>query len=40
MILVEFLNLTFDPKADIRISPTGCWEWASDKPLRAAVSAS
>lgn len=22
----------FDPAADIRIGPSGCWEWASDKP--------
>jgi hypothetical protein len=23
----------FDPGADVRVSPEGCWEWASDKPL-------
>ena len=28
----ELLALAFDPKEDIRISDTGCWEWASDKP--------
>ena len=28
----ELLALSFDPKSDIRISDTGCWEWASDKP--------
>lgn len=28
----ELFELAFDPKEDIRISDTGCWEWASDKP--------
>jgi hypothetical protein len=28
----ELLELAFDPREDIRISGTGCWEWASDKP--------
>ncbi len=28
----ELRALGFDPKHDIRISSTGCWEWASDKP--------
>jgi hypothetical protein len=28
----ELCKLGFDPKADIRISATGCWEWASAKP--------
>ena len=28
----ELLELAFDPKEDIRISDTGCLEWASDKP--------
>ena len=28
----ELIELAFDPKEDIRISNTGCWEWASDKP--------
>jgi hypothetical protein len=28
----ELLALAFDPKEDLRISATGCWEWASDKP--------
>ena len=28
----ELQDLGFDPQADIRISDTGCWEWASDKP--------
>jgi hypothetical protein len=28
----ELRELSFDPKEDIRISDTGCWEWASDKP--------
>jgi len=28
----ELRELEFDPKGDIRISETGCWEWASDKP--------
>jgi hypothetical protein len=28
----ELVELAFDPKQDIRISDTGCWEWASDKP--------
>jgi hypothetical protein len=28
----ELAHLEFDPKEDICISETGCWEWASDKP--------
>ena len=28
----ELRELRFDPKEDIRISGTGCWEWSSDKP--------
>lgn len=28
----ELFELAFDPKEDIRISETGCWEWASAKP--------
>jgi hypothetical protein len=28
----ELRAFGFDPKADIRISSHGCWEWASDKP--------
>jgi hypothetical protein len=28
----ELQALAFDPKVDIRISDTGCWEWASDRP--------
>lgn len=28
----ELFELAFDPRADIRISKTGCWEWASEKP--------
>lgn len=28
----ELLELSFDPRADIRISDTGCWEWATEKP--------
>jgi len=28
----ELYDLAFDPREDIRISATGCWEWASDKP--------
>ena len=28
----ELCGLAFDPKQDIRVSATGCWEWASDKP--------
>ncbi|MGZ3422854.1 MAG: hypothetical protein ACXVEF_17390 [Polyangiales bacterium] len=28
----ELFDLAFDPKEDIRISDTGCWEWSSDKP--------
>jgi len=28
----ELHALAFDPREDIRISETGCWEWASDKP--------
>ena len=28
----ELFDLAFDPEQDVRISDTGCWEWASDKP--------
>lgn len=28
----ELQQLAFDPREDIRISSTGCWEWASEKP--------
>ncbi len=28
----ELYQLGFDPREDIRISDTGCWEWASEKP--------
>ena len=28
----ELVGFAFDPKQDIRISDTGCWEWATDKP--------
>lgn len=28
----ELFEMAFDPKEDIRISETGCWEWASEKP--------
>ncbi len=28
----ELYGLAFDPRQDIRISGSGCWEWASDKP--------
>lgn len=28
----ELYRLGFDPKSDIRISETGAWQWASDKP--------
>jgi len=28
----ELYQLGFDPRADIRIGETGCWEWASEKP--------
>jgi hypothetical protein len=28
----ELYQLAFDPRTDLRISPSGCWEWASDKP--------
>jgi hypothetical protein len=28
----ELSKMGFDPREDIRISTTGCWEWASDKP--------
>lgn len=28
----ELFELAFDPRADIRISESGCWEWASAKP--------
>jgi hypothetical protein len=28
----ELYRLGFDPKNDIRISSTGAWEWASEKP--------
>jgi hypothetical protein len=28
----ELQALAFDPETDIRISSTGCWEWASEKP--------
>lgn len=28
----ELRELAFDPNEDIRISDTGCWEWASDRP--------
>jgi hypothetical protein len=29
----------FDPTADLRHGPTGCWEWASDKPAMHAWAA-
>lgn len=28
----ELYDLAFDPRTDLQISQTGCWEWASDKP--------
>ncbi len=28
----ELYQMAFDPRTDLRISQTGCWEWASDKP--------
>lgn len=28
----ELYEMGFDPRSDVRISETGCWEWASDKP--------
>ncbi len=28
----ELAGFDFDPPADLRVGPTGCWEWASDKP--------
>ncbi len=28
----ELRGFSFDPEVDIRISDTGCWEWASPKP--------
>jgi hypothetical protein len=28
----QLAAFNFDPKVDIRLSPSGCWEWASDKP--------
>jgi hypothetical protein len=28
----ELYQLAFDPRADLRISLSGCWEWASEKP--------
>jgi hypothetical protein len=34
----ELRELAFDPQMDIRISDTGCWEWATDKPQLHAWS--
>jgi hypothetical protein len=28
----ELYQLAFDPKEDIRVAASGCWEWASEKP--------
>jgi hypothetical protein len=28
----EFNRLKFNPYEDLRLGPSGCWEWASDKP--------
>jgi hypothetical protein len=31
-IRYRLITHDFDPGSDVRISPSGCWEWASDKP--------
>jgi len=28
----DLAGFAFDPRADVRIGPNGCWEWDSDKP--------
>lgn len=28
----DLAGFGFDPSADVRIGPAGCWEWSSDKP--------
>jgi hypothetical protein len=28
----DLAALSFDPATDIRVGPSGCWEWASEKP--------